>query len=61
MFDRDMSGTINMNEFGALWSYIMQWKNVFDGFDLNRSGTIDPNEFHQGKHLCLILQSACTI
>ena len=48
MFDRDYSGTIDINEFSALWTYIQQWKGVFDQFDANRSGTIDQSEYHQG-------------
>ena len=48
MFDRDYSGTIDVNEFSALWTYIQQWKGVFDRFDANRSGSIDQNEYHQG-------------
>ncbi|ESP03403.1 hypothetical protein LOTGIDRAFT_199248 [Lottia gigantea] len=44
MFDRDMSGTIDINEFQALYKYIDQWKGVFERFDGNRSGFIDCNE-----------------
>lgn len=44
MFDKDMSGTIELNEFQALWNYIQQWKGVFEQFDQNRSGQIDFNE-----------------
>ena len=49
MFDRDHSGTIDLNEFQALWSYIHQWKGVFDQFDKDRSGHIDSNELHTGE------------
>jgi len=45
MFDHDRSGTIGLHEFQALWSYILQWRGVFDSFDSNRSGHIDANEF----------------
>mmetsp|Transcript_10974 Transcript_10974/g.17945 ORF Transcript_10974/g.17945 Transcript_10974/m.17945 type:complete len:226 (-) Transcript_10974:5-682(-) len=44
MFDRDGSGTIGFDEFGALWKYITDWKQCFDGFDRDRSGTIDFRE-----------------
>ncbi|ELT89230.1 hypothetical protein CAPTEDRAFT_151788 [Capitella teleta] len=46
LFDRDMSGTINLGEFQALWTYIQQWKGVFDQFDRDRSGFIDANELN---------------
>ncbi|KAK6167521.1 hypothetical protein SNE40_021525 [Patella caerulea] len=44
MFDKDMSGTIDMYEFQALYRYIQEWKGVFERFDQNRSGHIDYNE-----------------
>jgi len=44
LFDRDYSGQISVNEFQALWTYIHEWKNVFDQFDRDRSGNIDANE-----------------
>jgi len=56
MFDRDMSGTIDVNEFAALWNYIQQWKSTFERFDSNRSGSIEAPELHSGVYL-LIHQS----
>lgn len=47
MFDRDHTGTIEINEFGALWNYIQQWKGVFERFDTNRSGQIECHELGQ--------------
>ncbi|XP_076449187.1 programmed cell death protein 6-like [Babylonia areolata] len=44
MFDRDHSGTINFQEFQALWRYVGDWQNCFRGFDRDNSGTIDTNE-----------------
>ncbi|PRD24701.1 UNVERIFIED_CONTAM: Pdcd6 [Trichonephila clavipes] len=38
MFDRDHSGTINFDEFKALWKYITDWLNCFRSFDTDRSG-----------------------
>ena len=49
MFDRDHSGQIGLNEFQALWTYIHQWKGVFDGFDRDKSGHIDANELTNGE------------
>jgi len=47
MFDKDKDGTIDINEFSALWNYIQQWRKCFDSFDKDRSGNIDNNELHQ--------------
>ena len=49
MFDRDQSGLIDLNEFHALWTYIQQWKGVFDRFDRDRSGQIDAMELNTGR------------
>ncbi|RUS75002.1 hypothetical protein EGW08_017225 [Elysia chlorotica] len=47
MFDKDMSGTIDLHEFQALWHYIQQWKSTFDRYDSNKSGSIESQELHQ--------------
>ncbi|PIK55288.1 hypothetical protein BSL78_07807 [Apostichopus japonicus] len=44
IFDRDQSGTINIQEFSALWNYIQQWKGVFERYDQDKSGAIEANE-----------------
>lgn len=44
MFDRDMSGTIDINEFQSLWHYIQQWRSTFERYDSNRSGSIEGTE-----------------
>jgi len=49
MFDKDMNGTINLNEFQQLWTYMNQWKGTFDRFDSNRSGSIEANELCNGR------------
>ncbi|XP_033121527.1 sorcin-like isoform X1 [Anneissia japonica] len=46
MFDVDKNGTIDFNEFSALWKYIQEWKQCFDRFDKDRSGNIDAQELH---------------
>jgi Ca2+-binding EF-hand superfamily protein len=46
LFDRDQSGQIDVNEFGALWQYITQWRGIFEQFDKDRSGFIDANELN---------------
>ncbi|BHF78236.1 hypothetical protein SprV_0602134800 [Sparganum proliferum] len=45
LFDRDNNGTIDINEFGQLFNYITQWKQLFEQHDRDRSGSIDYNEF----------------
>ena len=44
MFDRDQSGTINFQEFGALWKYIQDWQTTFRSYDRDNSGSIDQQE-----------------
>jgi len=47
MFDSNLTGTIEINEFGQLFAYIQQWKAMFEGFDKDRNGRLDPGEFTQ--------------
>jgi len=47
MFDRDRSGTINLQEFGQLFQFISQWTNIYRQFDKDNSGSIDEGEFNQ--------------
>ena len=61
MFDRDRTGTINMQEFGDLFNYINQWKGVFEGIDRDRSGFIEFHELTTGQyqvHALLTLPSS---
>ena len=44
MFDRDKTGQINMAEFHELWGYLGQWRQVFDCYDRNKSGSITQQE-----------------
>ncbi|XP_015930733.1 programmed cell death protein 6 isoform X2 [Parasteatoda tepidariorum] len=44
MFDHDGNGTVNFDEFSALWKYVTDWLNCFKSFDKDNSGTIDRNE-----------------
>eukprot|EP00898_Chlorokybus_atmophyticus_P003508 jgi/Chlat1/4158/Chrsp27S08874 len=44
MFDTKNSGRIGFPEFQALWKYLHDWKVCFDGFDRDRSGSIDAGE-----------------
>ena len=49
MFDVDKSGTIDFNEFAALWQYVTDWSDTFRSYDLDNSGTIDKQELTVGK------------
>merc|ERR1711970_1391314 len=47
MFDANKSGTIDVSEFGQLFNFVNQWKGVFQGFDRDRSGSIELLELTQ--------------
>ncbi len=49
MYDKDKTGTIDVNEFQQLFESINQWKGVFEGYDSDRSGRIEQNELIQGE------------
>lgn len=44
MFDKQSRGTVNFEDFGALWKYVTDWQNCFRSFDRDNSGNIDRNE-----------------
>ena len=44
MFDKSKDGTIDIQEFAALWKYVQDWKGCFERFDTDRSGNIDAQE-----------------
>ena len=50
MFDRDKTGQINMAEFHELWGYLGQWRQVFDCYDRNKSGSITQQELGSALH-----------
>ncbi|KAE8144532.1 hypothetical protein BDV25DRAFT_134586 [Aspergillus avenaceus] len=45
MFDRNSSGTISFDEFQSLWRFLAAWRELFDRFDVDRSGRISLQEF----------------
>ncbi|EFA11122.1 peflin [Tribolium castaneum] len=47
MFDRDKTGTIDINEFQQLFAYINQWLAVFKNYDRDQSGHIEEPELAQ--------------
>uniref|UniRef100_A0A5S6Q8B6 EF-hand domain-containing protein n=1 Tax=Trichuris muris TaxID=70415 RepID=A0A5S6Q8B6_TRIMR len=44
MFDNNGDGTVNFDEFYALWKYVTDWTSTFRGFDQDSSGSIDKHE-----------------
>ena len=45
MFDSDRSGTIGFEEFCGLWGFLGAWRQLFDRFDVDRSGNISLPEY----------------
>ncbi|XP_032971360.1 peflin isoform X2 [Rhinolophus ferrumequinum] len=50
MFDKTKSGRIDVYGFSALWKFIQQWKNLFQQYDRDHSGSISYTELQQGVH-----------
>lgn len=48
LFDHDHTGTINLQEFGQLFTFINQWIEVYRRFDKDNSGTISEPELMSG-------------
>ncbi|XP_026758159.2 peflin isoform X1 [Galleria mellonella] len=44
MFDKDRTGTINVEEFDKLYTYVNQWLTVFKTYDVDQSGHIEEQE-----------------
>lgn len=44
MFDKQNTGQISFQDFGALWKYVTEWQNCFKSFDKDNSGNIDKSE-----------------
>jgi len=63
MFDRDRSGSIELQEFQALWTYIGQWRQVFDQYDRDRSGHIDGSELHNSEFIlfCILCYKSSVV
>lgn len=47
MFDRDKTGQININEFGALFGFVTQWKAQFEAYDVSKAGTLGKEDLVQ--------------
>ena len=61
MFDRDRTGTINFQEFGALWKYVNDWQTTFRSYDKDNSGSIDRGELKTGIGLLFRLSSPLSL
>lgn len=44
MFDKQNTGQISFQDFGALWKYVTEWQSCFKSFDKDNSGNIDKGE-----------------
>ena len=49
MYDKNASGSIDVNEFQQLFGSINQWKAIFQGYDTDKSGSIEQAELTQGN------------
>ncbi|XP_040572811.1 peflin isoform X1 [Lepeophtheirus salmonis] len=47
LYDKNSTGTIDVNEFQALYSCINEWKATFESIDSDKSGAIEQNELIQ--------------
>lgn len=47
MFDKTKSGRIDVYGFSSLWKFIQQWKNLFQQYDRDCSGSISYTELQQ--------------
>ena len=47
MFDSNMTGTIDIQEFGKLFTFVNEKKGMFENFDRNKEGTLGQDEFLQ--------------
>lgn len=44
LFDKEHTGTINLEQFQALFSYVNAWIGLFKGYDRDNSGSIQAEE-----------------
>uniref|UniRef100_UPI00398E7C08 peflin isoform X1 n=1 Tax=Pristiophorus japonicus TaxID=55135 RepID=UPI00398E7C08 len=47
MFDKSKIGKIDLYGFSALWRFLQQWRTMFQQYDRDRSGSINPQELQQ--------------
>ncbi|KAJ1972860.1 hypothetical protein H4R35_004443 [Dimargaris xerosporica] len=45
LFDVDGRGRLNFAEFRSMWRYVTDWRECFDKFDEDQSGTIRAHQF----------------
>ncbi|KAJ1984589.1 hypothetical protein H4R34_000561 [Dimargaris verticillata] len=45
LFDLDGRGRLNFAEFRSMWRYVIDWRECFDKFDEDQSGTIRSHQF----------------
>ena len=44
LYDKNGSGSIDINEFQQLFNSINQWRGIFQGYDTDKSGSINQSE-----------------
>lgn len=59
MFDKDRTGTINVNEFQELYTYINNWLTTFRMYDKDQSGSIEEAELSLGKQKASFQYAEC--
>ncbi|XP_036597147.1 peflin-like [Trichosurus vulpecula] len=47
MFDKTKTGRMDLSGFSALWTFIQRWKDLFNHYDRDGSGSISCNELQQ--------------
>ena len=47
IYDKYSSGSIGVDEFRQIFASIVEWKKIFERYDVDNSGSIDRNELHQ--------------
>ena len=47
LFDQNCTGNIDVHEFATLMQYVQKWRDMFERYDADRSGSIEIGELHK--------------